>query len=140
MGPSSDDFFRDPFRPLGSDKATHAAATADRGAPADAPREEPGTTPSEPARDAASQGPEKRDPTQRAIPQQRPATPEAAKPGSAIEEAKAPPEPAPTPIKSEAERRRRPDTARAHAAALLAELRNRLGPETPSTPGPQLDV
>src|SRR5208337_1901641 len=45
VGPSSDDSYRDPFRPLGSDSAAQAAAT-DRGAPADASREEPRATPS----------------------------------------------------------------------------------------------
>ena len=44
VGPISDDSYRDPFRPLGSDKATQSAASIDRSAPAGAPQEEAGTT------------------------------------------------------------------------------------------------
>ncbi len=121
VGPSSDNSFRDPFRPLGSDEAIHTAASADGGAPADEPREEPATTPSEPARDASSPGPEKHELTKPL-------------PGSA-----------PTAVRSEAALARDAkiapqDAARTRAAALLAEVRNRLGAEAPSTPGPQLDV
>jgi len=144
VGPSSDDSYRDPFRPLGSDSAAQAAAT-DRGAPADAWREEPRATPSEAPPSAGSQDFEKRDPTQKENLQQRPVTPEPPKPGSAIQEAKTPSGPAPTPSKSEAapgeDAKAAPaDAARARAATLLADLKNRLGGDTPSAPGPQLDV
>ena len=78
------------------------------------------------------------------MPLQRPAKQEAAKPGSSIPDAKPQVEPAPTPSQSEAsqaqEAKVMPDAARARAAALLADLKKRLGPETPSTLGPQLDV
>ena len=135
VGASSDEAYRDPFRPLGSNRAIHAAATPDPGAPAEALRDEPRATPSEQPRDAKSQVLEKRDSTQQDMPQQR----------AAIEDAKPRPEPAPTPTRSEgapAEDAKAPpaDTARARAAALLAELKNRLGAETSSTNGPQLDV
>src|SRR5208283_818636 len=63
VGPSADGAYRDPFRPLGSDSAAHAAAT-DRGAPADASREEPRAMPSEAPAGAGSQDFEKRVPTQ----------------------------------------------------------------------------
>jgi chemotaxis protein MotB len=125
VGSSSDETFRDPFRPLGSGKATHAAARAGRDAPAEGPRDERSAILSEP-----SQGPAK---------------PEAPRPNPASEGAKVPPVFAPTPTKSETApagdaRTPPPEATRAHAASLLAELKKRLGPEAPTTPGPQLDV
>jgi chemotaxis protein MotB len=130
VGPSSDESFRDPFRPLGGGKATYAAAKAGRGPQEDSPRDERSATLSEPPQD---------------VPQQRPSKTEAPKPSPAIEGAKAPPGTAPMPTKSGAAPAGDagtppPDATRAHAAALLAELKNRLGPEAPTTPGPQLDV
>ena len=137
VSPSSDESLRDPFRPLGNDRAARDAARADPGAPAGKPGDERSAVISEPSLEAGSQGQKNRGSTQQDVPQPRPA-PEAPKP-------KAPPESAPTPMKSEAApagdaRTPPPDATRAHAAALLAELKNRLGPEAPSTPGPQLDV
>jgi len=140
VGLSADDAYRDPFRPLGSDSVAHAAPT-ERGAPSDASREQPRATPSEAPAGAGSQDFEK----QKENSQQRPVTPEPPKPGSAIQEAKTPSGPAPTPSKSEpapAEdaKAASADAARARAAALLAELKNRLGGATTSAPGPLLDV
>jgi chemotaxis protein MotB len=136
---SAGDSYRDPFRPLGADNTISAAT--DSGGPAGEPREEPRETPSESPRDPASRSLENRDPT----PQQRAAKQEVAIAASSVPEAKLPPEPAPTPAQLQASRAQDakallPDAARARAAALLAQLKKRLGPETPSTPGPQLDV
>jgi chemotaxis protein MotB len=132
------DSYRDPFRPLGGDNTISEAT--DSGRRADAPREEPRATPSEPPRDAASQSLENRDPE----PQQRPANQEAAIPGSSVPEPKLSPKLGPTPSQSQALRpqdaKAPPDAARARAAALLAQLKKRLGLETPTTSGPQLDV
>jgi chemotaxis protein MotB len=123
VGPSADEAFHDPFRPLGSDKALNVVA-ADPGGPA-AP-DPASKEPSPP--DRSNGGPI-------AAPQPVSATPEP--------NAEGPPA---GPVASDETKpaagdgARAPDAAQARAAALLAEIRKRLGPESQGVPGPGLDV
>ena len=127
VGSSADEAFRDPFRPLGSDKAMNAE-TVDPGAPpaphAVSAQASPAAPSSAPApgggpMDAAGHGD--------ATP-----APNAATTGAGPAAAKT--EPPAGEVKSSA-----PD-APARAAALLAEIRKRLGPESQSVPGPELNI
>src|SRR5271165_3940908 len=122
VGPSADEALRDPFRPLGSDKAVNVM-TAHPGAPptgeADAetkpigedhsvvstPPQGPSRTESNPAAGAPSEQAKAESP--------HPSTPAAPAPASARIDA---------------------------AAALLADLKKRLGADSQSLAGPQLDV
>ena len=134
----SDDSYRDPFRPLGGDKATHASVSTGRSAAAGAPQEEERTTIIDSAADAGLQGHQEN-------PQKPSATQEAPKPGPAMDATKPPSPPVPAPAKSEVSQaagasQTPAEAARGSAAALLADVMRRLGPEASSTPGPKLDV
>jgi chemotaxis protein MotB len=118
VGPSVDEAFRDPFRPLGSDKAVNVAAS-DPGAPAAArpANDEPASN------EAAAQEDAKASPPP-------PAPPPVENRGTEPHPASAAYPPA-------------PDAAEARevaAANLLADLKKRLGGEAQSIQGPQLDV
>ncbi len=128
VGPSADEAFRDPFRPLGSDKAMNAE-TIDPGAPPSPQAASAVASPAAPSSAPAAGG-----------------LLDAAKRGGAapapnagltgvVPATAAKDEPPPAEIK--------PPTAaaaRARAAALLAEINKRLGPELQSVPGPELAV
>jgi chemotaxis protein MotB len=122
VGPSADEAFRDPFRPLGSDKAVNVVAS-DPGAPAAAqpPNDEPASKPT--SNDVAAQDDAKAGPSP-------PAQPPVENRGTESHPASAAYPPA-------------PDAAEARevaAANLLADLKKRLGGEAQSIQGPQLDV
>jgi chemotaxis protein MotB len=122
VGPSADEAFRDPFRPLGSDKAVNVVAS-DPGAPAAAQpaNDEPASKPT--SNDAAAQDDAKAGPSP-------PAQPPVENRGTESHPASAAYPPA-------------PDAAEARevaAANLLADLKKRLGGEAQSIQGPQLDV
>ena len=123
VGPSDDEAFRDPFGPLGADKAMNVA----RAPPApDGVRAE--TSPAAPSPARASSGPA-----------------DAAKQGGVTPEPNAgTAEAAPRVSKNEPSagevRAATAEAAQARATALLAEIRKRLGPESQSVPGPQLDI
>ncbi len=113
VGPSADEALRDPFRPLGSDRAVNVM-TSNPGAPpeAGAPGDEPASM-------------------------STPIAPEAA-PAPSPAEAQGSGSPAPSSAYPPA-----PDAAEARrtaAANLLADLKKRLAGEAASTQGPQLDV
>ena len=119
VGPSADEALRDPFRPLGSDKAVNVVAE-DPGAPpaAAAPSDEPASTPTSIAPAApASPGPA-----------QAPAGAEAPGAGSPAPSTANPPAPDPAEARQTA------------ASNLLADLKKRLVGESKSMQGPQLDV
>jgi chemotaxis protein MotB len=113
VGPSADEALRDPFRPLGSDRAINVVRS-DAGAPPAA-----AAAGGQPASEAMSDAPE-------------------ALPAPGPSEAQAPQSPPPPlaipPAPDAAEARR---TA---ASNLLADLRKRLAGEGPANQGPQLDV
>ncbi len=124
VGPSMDAALRDPFRPLGSDKAIDVASP-DAGAPSEPPPP-PVTrtqTPTPEANaDAGKGGPEQAGPL---LSEPSPAPAEVAK------------GPAPKP--------RTPDVGvaearAAQAAQLLDAVQKRLGADAQSVPGPQLDI
>jgi chemotaxis protein MotB len=119
VGPSADEGLRDPFRPLGSDKAVNVVA------------ENPGAPP------AAAAPSDESPSTATAIAQAAPASPGPAQAPVVAESPRAEsPAPAvanlPTPDPAEARR--------AAAARLLADLNKRLAGEAKSMQGPQLDV
>src|SRR6185437_2708812 len=143
VGPSADEALRDPFRPLGSDRAVNVTAH-DPGAPpaAAAPSDEPVSMStwiapaagspggSAEAQDETSPSPPAPAEAQGAGPQAAPAE------GPAQSQGAAPP--APSQPASPA-----PDAAQARqtaAANLLAEVKKRLAGEMRSTQGPELDV
>ena len=118
VGSSADEALRDPFRPLGSDKAVNVVAE-DPGAPpaAAAPADESASAPTSAATAPASPGPA-----------QAPAGAEAPGAGS----------PAPSTASQSV-----PDPVAARQAAaseLLADLKRRLAGESKAMQGPQLDV
>jgi len=121
VGPSADEALRDPFRPLGSDKAINVVSS-DVGAP--------------PAADAASAEPAPKSPSSEASAGEdakiglSPPAPKAAQ-SQGTESPAAPAAFPPAPDAAE---------ARQAAANLLADLRKRLGGEAQSVQGPQLDV
>ena len=131
VGPSADEALRDPFRPLGSDKAVNVVAE-NPGAPpaAAAPSQEapePATEPTgaSPARPSG----EAQGPGAHAAPTSSPAEAQGALP---------PAEPAPATPYPPA-----PDAAEARqsaAANLLANLKKRLAGEAKAMQGPELDV
>jgi chemotaxis protein MotB len=118
VGPSADEALRDPFRPLGSDKAVNVVAE-DPGAPpaAAAPSDEPASAPPIAAAAPASPGP--------AL---APDGTEAPGPGSPAPSTASPPAPDPVAARQAA------------ASELLADLKKRLAGESKSMQGPQLDV
>ncbi len=118
VGPSADEALRDPFRPLGSDKAVNVVAE-DPGAPpaAAAPSDEPASAPTSIAPAPPAQPPA-----------QTPAGAEAPGAGS----------PAPSTASAAT-----PDPVAARqtaASELLADLKRRLAGESKAMQGPQLDV
>ena len=125
VGPSADEALRDPFRPLGSDKAINVV-NSDPGAP---PAQEAAVDEAKPqaeasqtlAAAASSPGPAKTEPSLSAgaAPAPMKTEPPEASEAKALEPAKA-----------------RADAA----AALLADVKKRLGPESQSLPGPELEV
>jgi chemotaxis protein MotB len=121
VGPSADEALRDPFRPLGSDKAVNVIA-GDPGAPpaAAAPREE---SPS----------------TSTAI---APAAPEPAPPGptQAQAGAEAPGAGSPAPSATNPPAQDPAEARQMAASKLLADLKKRLVGESKAMQGPQLDV
>jgi chemotaxis protein MotB len=140
VGPSADEAIRDPFRPLGSDKAINVATT-DPGAPPrpDASGDEPKlrAEQSEPAPGGAgSQGPARQDTSTQDLSRQDSAKREAKEPPSEAAAAQANNE---TPPTAEANSTTL-DSAQARAAGLLGEVKKRLGADAQSVPGPQLDV
>ena len=144
-GPISEDSHRDPFRPTGGDEVSRPAAAIDRTALPGAPQEEAETTTAQSPPDASLRRLQNGDPTGEEIQQQPMAKYEAPKPGPAFDESKPPSVPASASAKSEtaptAGAFEAPtEAARERAAALLADVKRRLGPETPSAPGPKLDV
>jgi chemotaxis protein MotB len=119
VGPSADEGLRDPFRPLGSDKAVNVVA------------ENPGAPP------AAAAPSDESPSTATAIAQAAPASPGPAQAPVVAESPRAespPPAVANLPTPDPAEARR------AAAARLLADLNKRLAGEAKSMQGPQLDV
>jgi chemotaxis protein MotB len=118
VGPSADEALRDPFRPLGSDKAVNVVAE-DPGAPpaAAAPSDEPASASPIAAAAPASLGAA-----------QAPAGAEAPGPGSPAPSTASPPAPDPVAARQAA------------ASELLADLKRRLAGESKSMQGPQLDV
>ena len=118
VGPSADVALRDPFRPLGGDKAVNVVAE-DPGAPpaAAAPSDEPASASPIAAAAPASPGPA-----------QAPAGAEAPGPGSPAPSTASPPAPDPVAARQAA------------ASELLADLKKRLAGESKSMQGPQLDV
>jgi chemotaxis protein MotB len=149
VGPSADEALRDPFHPLGSDKAVNVMAP-DPGAPPEpeAASQEGSSAPpaaSAPPNAGPRQGGDAPEPSAGkddaapAAAMSAPPNPAEAKPAarevkSAAAEAKPPPD-GTTPAAGQAAA-----TAEARAAALLAEIRKRLGPLTQSASGPLLDV
>jgi chemotaxis protein MotB len=131
VGPSADEAFRDPFRPLGSDRAMNVVAT-DHRAPLgpEAASQEPSPSAPEPTNSGAAGAPHLGD-----------TRPEPnAPPDGASAAAKAGPSLSIEPKPAAGETAKASDAAQARAAALLAEIAKRLGPDTQAVPGPQLDV
>ena len=126
VGPSADEALRDPFRPLGSDKAINVVNS------------DPGAQPApEAAGDEANPQAEASQVSAAAASSPRPAKTEASLAAGA----------APAPMKTEpvaaASEPKAPEPAKARAdaaAALLAEVKKRLGPESQSLSGPELEV
>ena len=126
VGPSADEALRDPFRPLGSDKAVNVVAE-NPGAPpaAAAPSDEPPSTPTAIA-PAAPASP------------RTPAAKRRLEASSRGREAPGAGSPAPSTANPPA-----PDPAEARQTAasnLLADLKKRLAGESKAMQGPQLDV
>jgi chemotaxis protein MotB len=119
VGPSADEGLRDPFRPLGSDRAVNVVAE-NPGAPPStaAPSDEPPST----ATAIAPAAPAPPGPAEAQVPAEGPRAdspaPSAANP------------PAPDPA----------EARRAAASSLLADLNKRLAGESKSMQGPQLEV
>jgi chemotaxis protein MotB len=127
VGPSADEAFRDPFRPLGSDKAMNAI-TNDLGAPSP-----PAAVSADASPVAASPAPAGGGPMGAAKPGAATPEPNAGTTGAA-------PVAAATSEPSAGETKSAAEAAQARAAALLAEIRKRLGPESRSVPGPELNI
>ncbi len=132
VGPSADEALRDPFRPLGSDRAMNVV-TADSAA--------------QPAPDAEGSNPVLAPPPPGAVPGasgQAGANSEGgARPGGLAQpgEQKAAARPdAKTGEGAPAAGSAAADPAQARAAAFLAEVKRRLGPDAQAVPGPALDV
>jgi chemotaxis protein MotB len=119
VGPSADEALRDPFRPLGSDKAINVVAE-DPGAPPAAapPSDEPASTPTS----IAPAGPASPGPAQAPTGGESPGA------GSPAPSTANPPAPGPAEGRQTA------------ASNLLADLKQRLAGESKSMQGPQLDV
>ncbi|HEY5206015.1 MAG TPA: MotB family protein [Roseiarcus sp.] len=117
VGPSADEGLRDPFRPLGSDKAINVVA------------EDPGAPP-------APAAPSDEPPSlSTAIAPEAPAPP-----GPAQGEAEAPGAGSPAPSKANPPALYPAAARQATASNLLADLKRRLAGESKSMQGPQLDV
>jgi chemotaxis protein MotB len=160
VGPSADEALRDPFRPLGSDKAVNVASP-DAGAPpaTDAASAEP--APKSPsseagATDAARAEPAPKSPSSEAPAKDAASAEPAPKPRSseaaAREDAKIDLVP-PAPKAAESQATESPtapaavppaaaaaEARQAAAASLLADLRKRLGGEAQAIQGPRLEV
>ncbi len=121
VGPSADEALRDPFRPLGSDKAINVVSS-DVGAPPAADAASPEPAPKSPSSEASAREDAKIDLS--------PPAPKAQSQG--MESPAAPAAFPPAPDAAEARQ--------AAAANLLADLRKRLGGEAQSIQGPKLDV
>ncbi len=145
VGPSADEALRDPFRPLGSDRAVNVTAH-DPGAPpaAAAPSDQPVSLStsiapaSGPAGGAAGEQDERSPPPPAPAPveSQGAGSPAAPAEGPAQSQHAAPPAlPAPASPGPDAAQAR--ETA---AANLLADLKNRLAGDMRATQGPQLEV
>jgi chemotaxis protein MotB len=125
VGPSADEALRDPFRPLGSDMAINVV-TPDSGA-------------------QLPVGPTVEEPNQ-PIEASHPVPPETLQQHPVKKESNPPSDVAPEQTKAEvaqAPQTRAADPARAQAvaaAALLADVKARVGPEGQSLAGPELDV
>jgi chemotaxis protein MotB len=131
VGPSADEALRDPFRPLGSDRALNVAAT-DPGAPSSAPNDAPPNLEASDLQNAAPAAPSKA-PAGAALAEAAAVVPEKTEPPETKAEQAAessPTQPAPAPSASKAE----------EAAGLLAEVKKRLGSGGQAVAGPQLDV
>jgi chemotaxis protein MotB len=136
MGTKPEDSYRDPFRPRGSAEGFHAAAATD------APPQDDATSVVEAAPAPSSQA-KKSDSSREQNQKPAAAKPDVSKAGAAVDETKPSPEPAPG--NSEAARTDEAsappsESARERAAALLVDLKRRLGPEMTSISGPKLDV
>src|SRR5208283_1011869 len=142
VGPSADEAFRDPFRPLGSDKAMNVVA-ADPGAPAAPEAASQDASPPAPAPGLATGGPADASLEGRVRPEpnvmpSNGAGAQAKSGSSGADDAK-PPAAEGKPPSGEVKPTTM-DAAEARAAALLAEVKKRLGPELQSLPGPELTV
>lgn len=128
VGPSADEAYRDPFRPLGADKAMNVAA-ADPGAPSklEPVSQEPATPPPTPSTPSAPR-------TEANASAEGAAAPPKIEPPASAEITPPAGEASPQAAKPSA-----PDAA-ARAASLLAEIKQRLGPEQRSAPGPGLAI
>jgi chemotaxis protein MotB len=119
VGPSADEGLRDPFRPLGSDKAVNVVA------------ENPGAPP------AAAATSDESPSTATAI---APAAPASTGPAQAPVVAESPRAESPAPAVANLPTPDPAEARRAAAARLLADLNKRLAGEAKSMQGPQLDV
>ena len=138
LGLGADEPYRDPFRPLGGAGPTRAAVAGERDEPPKASSDGPGAKRSDASAEASAKEAEKREDVQR----QGQANSEASKKDAGFAEKKTPSGPGPASAKSDAAPAAEASgaTGSAHAAALLADVRRRIGPDTPSSPGPQLEV
>jgi chemotaxis protein MotB len=128
VGPSADEALRDPFRPLGSDKAVNVVAEDPGATPsASAPAEEPSPSATPVAPAAAPQAPvEAQNGADAGV--------KAAGPAQISE---------PTPAASSPAAASAPDPAEARrtlALDVLADLKKRLGGDSKAMQGPQLEV
>jgi chemotaxis protein MotB len=140
VGPSADEALRDPFRPLGSDRAVNVTAH-DPGAPpaAAAPSDEPvsmstSIAPGSPGGDAKAQ--DERPPSPPAPAEAQGAGPQAAPAESAAQSHGAATVPS-TPASPAPDGAQARETA---AANLMAEVKARLASEMKATQGPRLEV
>ena len=141
VGPSMDAALRDPFRPLGSDKAVDVASP-DPGAPAEPPSPPPPPASPEVAAAAA--------PSANPEPPASAAQADAGKggPKEAAVSSEPSPAPAPTSAPPPTEAAQPPKAAPAtlaetraeEAGKLLQEVQKRLGADAQTAPGPQLDI
>jgi chemotaxis protein MotB len=131
VGPSADEALRDPFRPLGSDKAVNVV-TENPGAPpaAAAPSDEPSstTTAIAPAASASPDLAQAQGAAEAAGSLKTPSPAQAQDTSQPTSSTANPPAPDPT------------EARRTAASNLLADLRKRLAGEAKALQGPQLDV
>ena len=142
VGPSADEALRDPFRPLGSDRAVNVTAH-DPGAPpaAAAPSDEPVSMSTSIAPASGSPGGDAKAQDERPPSPPAPAEAQGAGPQAAPAESAAQSHGAATVPSTPASQA--PDGAQARetaAANLMAEVKARLASEMKATQGPQLEV